>query len=278
MRVEGGHGWPRATPRLDGSARLRRLDIGLWSSRSSLPRSPDPPGARSTSGCSPRSAWRLGHLYGADPSLPHRTEVPHDPGPPFRGFSVRGPGLAPGKSEGRRRCRRPYGCDALALVPALPCLDDVGRACEGQQGDDQSDRLPPDIDPHRQSQRIPAPMVRAIAARSVRAQVKRKSLAFTPNSFRSKGRCTPGQATGRSQWDPWLCVPASRRVCRYNRSSEATSVSLGTNAMAGDPGFQWRSRTATGQCARAPARKGSARPVARVPWPSCGGLGRACRV
>ena len=32
------------------------------------------------------------------------------------------------------------------------------------------------IDPHRQSQRIPAPMVRAMAARSVRAQVKRKSL------------------------------------------------------------------------------------------------------
>ena len=144
----------------------------------------------------------------------------------------------PGESEGRRRCRRPLRCDALALVPALPCLDDVGRACEGQQGDDQSDRLPPDIDPHRQSQRIPAPMVRAMAARSVRAQVKRKSLAFTPNSFRSKGRCTPGQATGRSLGDPWLCVPASRRVCRYNRSSEATSVSLVPNARAVDRGFQ----------------------------------------
>jgi hypothetical protein len=102
-------------------------------------------------------------------------------------------------------------------LPAVTRRKDVGDA--GQHGDrgQHPQSLKPDQGPHmahhQKSQRMPAPSVRAMDATSARTQVKRTRLVFTSDSVRRSFTLEP--ATGRSsRWkDPWLCVPASRRVC-----------------------------------------------------------------
>ena len=73
---------------------------------------------------------------------------------------------------------------ARPSVPALPGLDDDvrARAC-GLDDDSGEGERPIRRHLYHQSHRMPAPMVRAIDARSVTAQVKRARFAFTIDSF-----------------------------------------------------------------------------------------------
>ena len=71
-------------------------------------------------------------------------------------------------------------------MPPLAGLDDQGRACERRQGEEHSKGLSLEDVLHGQTpnqvgnpHRIPAPTVRAIAASSIKAQVKRARFAFT---------------------------------------------------------------------------------------------------
>ena len=66
------------------------------------------------------------------------------------------------------------------------------------------------------SQRIPAPSARAIDARIATAQVSRVSLSFTLVHLITETSSEPATGRPRFPWEsrgPWLCVPASRRVC-----------------------------------------------------------------
>src|ERR1044071_3032341 len=57
-------------------------------------------------------------------------------------------------------------------------------------------------------------MVRAMDARSARAHVRRTRLPFTFDSFRvCRASSDDGNRAVFGGEDPWLCVPASRRVC-----------------------------------------------------------------
>jgi hypothetical protein len=100
-----------------------------------------------------------------------------------------------------------------SLLPALSGLEHESRACD--RGHDQEDPkgLSLEHPGHQSNQRRPAPIVRAIDATSANAHVRRTRLPFTSDSFRVC-RSRRLLATGRSpEGDPWLCVPASRRVC-----------------------------------------------------------------
>ena len=71
----------------------------------------------------------------------------------------------------------------------MPRLDDESRACERRQREEHAKRLCREDRLHSYAQRIPAPMVSAMAASSISAQVKRARFAFTGVSF--SGRGTP---------------------------------------------------------------------------------------
>jgi hypothetical protein len=109
--------------------------------------------------------------------------------------------------------------------PTLASLDDESAARERHECQDEAERLGlEDRLHHQRSQRIPAPVARAIVASSMTAHVKRARFAFTcslPSNRKVDG--TLGSAAGRSPiGDPWLCVPASRRVCPGRSSSGVT--------------------------------------------------------
>ena len=89
--------------------------------------------------------------------------------------------------------------DGSKLLPALPGLDDECRA--GKRGKDHEDPKGLSLEEAGhpgQSQRIPAPMVRAIDARSITAQVKRPRFAFTFDSFESLPVSPSPSVAGRS--------------------------------------------------------------------------------
>ena len=86
------------------------------------------------------------------------------------------------------------------------------QARKGPEGPGRPE--PSACEPSDQYQRRPAPSVRASDARSVSTPVKRARFAFTMDSFVSQLNVHRRSAAGRSsEEDPWLCVPASRRVC-----------------------------------------------------------------
>src|SRR5687768_9253122 len=69
------------------------------------------------------------------------------------------------------------------------------------------------LDDHHQSHRMPAPTVRASEARTVRAQESRARVLFTIDPLLAKSGSRLDRRPGGLLRDPWLCVPASRRVC-----------------------------------------------------------------
>jgi hypothetical protein len=86
-----------------------------------------------------------------------------------------------------------FGSRRTQLLPALSSLDDECGA--GERGEDEQDPegLSLESSGHRrQSQRIPAPTVRAMDARSISAHVKRARFFFTFDSFEPVGRRSLG--------------------------------------------------------------------------------------
>jgi hypothetical protein len=130
----------------------------------------------------------------------------------------RGPRPAADMTKGRRgsdglsRSVRPWGASGL-LEPTLAGLDDEGRARERPEDQDDPERLSLEDGFHHQSHRIPAPTLSAREARTVTAQVIRANLPFTIDPLRTKSWSLLDRQPGGLLRDPWLCVPASRRVC-----------------------------------------------------------------
>ena len=143
-------------------------------------------------------------------------------GPPTRvcdapregeGSTRRSGALTQANSEGRRLCRHPS--------------DEVGPRDVSPSGartratDARSfvvTRLPPPHGP-------PATRRQRHDASSMSAQVKRARFAFTGLLLLEEGPTPAGSAAGRSRvGDPWLCVPASRRVCPGRSSERETGV------------------------------------------------------
>ena len=67
--------------------------------------------------------------------------------------------------------------------PALAGLEHECGTCQGHEGKDEAEGLSSQEGLHHQSHRIPAPIDRAMTARSVNAQVKRARFAFTRSPF-----------------------------------------------------------------------------------------------
>jgi hypothetical protein len=100
----------------------------------------------------------------------------------------------------------------LGLPPAMPALYDESPAFGYGRANEHVAGLSLVHADHGFYHRIQAPVERAIAASSPMAQVKCARFAFTLAPL--SGTCTWTPASGRSsEEDPWLCVPASRRVC-----------------------------------------------------------------
>ena len=119
---------------------------------------------------------------------------------------------AVGGADGLRDQCALSGASGL-LEPTLAGLDDEGRARERPEDQDDPERLSLEDGFHHQSHRIPAPTLSAREARTVTAQVIRANLPFTIDPLRTKSWSLLDRQPGGLLRDPWLCVPASRRVC-----------------------------------------------------------------
>jgi len=117
-------------------------------------------------------------------------------------------------SEGRSEA----GGHSERSAPAVAGREDEGRA--RQHGESKQD--PEGVEPetrHHQSHRIPAPRVSASDASTIRTHVKRHKIDFTERTPELGGCDCHRRPGGLSAapierpGGPWLCVPASRRVC-----------------------------------------------------------------
>ena len=109
--------------------------------------------------------------------------------------------------------RDAHGNVRSVAAPALTGLDDDRGACQCHEDHGDTKCLGLDDGPHHQSHRIPAPTLRTREARIMRTQLKRASFVFTIDPFIRRVAHRLGRRPGSLWRDPWLCVPASRRVC-----------------------------------------------------------------
>jgi hypothetical protein len=107
-------------------------------------------------------------------------------------------------------------------APALAGLEHEGGACEGRQGEDEAEGLSYEEGLHHQSHRIPAPIDRAMDARSVRAQVKRARFAFTVCSLHAKDVALWRRQPGGLGEIPGFASPPRDGFALDDRSSGVT--------------------------------------------------------
>ena len=122
--------------------------------------------------------------------------------------TARAPRSGSGNRAGKRQDRRSPGglrppsfgpsSTREGLLPALPRLENEGGACQSGQGQKDPEGLSLQQASHSdQSQRRPAPRVRASDASSAMTPVKRARFAFTMDSFvRVVCRCTGDRRPG----------------------------------------------------------------------------------
>ena len=108
---------------------------------------------------------------------------------------------------------------------------------------------------HGQYHRMPAPTLRAIAASAATTQVKRARFAFTVPTPLSLATSRPRQPGGLPVEDPWLCVPASRRVCpgrELDGGVDRLELNLGGGGPLKAPPGGTSRLSRVGQCSGAP--------------------------
>ena len=232
--------WPSNRPKMVSRTRPGRPGRFAQSTRHSVIAQPPGPHVIARAGTK-RARW-----VGADPD---RIRAIRPAGPDTK--------RPPVARRSRRDLGRPAG--AGRSLPALPRLENECRAGEGGQDQRAPGRPEPSAcESSLTTSAVPAPIVRAIDARSARAQVKRTRFAFTSTPLSLSRASGPGNRAvfrGRSlALRPRLATGLPWTVSRW-RSTCPSRPTMGGSSRA-EHGTKVRvTRGRWGSCRPAPARR-----------------------